>query len=295
MSDEIEHVRIGSGRRLAVHVGGAPDGPCVFSLHGTPMSGALYAQTVIDAGRHGLRLVSYDRPGYGGSDRQEGRSVADAAGDVAAIADHLAVERFAVWGHSGGAPHALACGALLGDRVAACAASSGPAPHDGAGLDWHQGMGEANLEEFALSERGGEPFRQFLEREREGAMTASGQQLLEAFESLLSPADRRALTPELADFLAAQTAAALQPGVDGWCDDDLAFVTPWNFDLAGIAVPLRIYHGRHDWFVPVSHAEWLASQIPAADCRIAEDDSHLSLYASAFRDCCPWFSDALTR
>ena len=49
--------------------------------------------------------------------RSLGRSVADAAADIAALADELGFERFAVVGGSGGAPHALACGALLADRV----------------------------------------------------------------------------------------------------------------------------------------------------------------------------------
>ena len=237
--------------------------------------------------------MSYDRPGYGGSGRHEGRSVADAAADVAAIADHLGADSFAVWGHSGGAPHALACAALLGDRVAACAALSGPAPYDAEGLDYLAGVGEANVEEFALSVVGGEPLRELLERERSGAMTAGAEQLIESYASLLSEVDRRALTPELAGFFAAATAAALEPGVDGWYDDDLAFVTPWGFDLKSIAVPLRIYHGRHDRFVPAAHGEWLGAHTPAADVRILDDEGHLSLYAPGARECHPWFRQVL--
>ncbi|HEU0193110.1 MAG TPA: alpha/beta fold hydrolase [Gaiellales bacterium] len=282
-----------SGRRLRIYVDGEPGRPCVFSLHGTPVSGALYPDIAADAARQGLRLVSYDRPGYGGSARHEGRSIADAAADVAAIADHLGVRRFAVWGHSGGGPHALACAALLGERVAACAALSGPAPYDAEGLDYMAGVGEANVEEFALSVAGGEPLREFLECERSESAAADPERLTEAFASLLSDVDRRALTPELAGFLAVETAAALEPGVDGWYDDDLAFVAPWGFDPAGIAVPLRLYHGRHDRFVPASHGEWLAAHIPAADARILEDEGHLSLYTSGARDCHPWFQELL--
>ena len=106
-----------TGRTLRVHTAGDPAHPTVFVLHGSPSSGMLYPPNVEDAAAHGLRLVSYDRPGYGGSTPHPGRRVADAAADVGAIADHLGLDRFAVWGHSGGGPHALACAALAGERL----------------------------------------------------------------------------------------------------------------------------------------------------------------------------------
>src|SRR4051794_41873965 len=127
MSDHLT-VTTSSGRALRVHSAGDPAGPTVFVLHGSPSSGMLYPPNVHDAAAHGLRLVSYDRPGYGGSTPHPGRRVADAAADVGAIADHLGLDRFAVWGHSGGGPHALACAALAGGRRGATAALSGPPP-----------------------------------------------------------------------------------------------------------------------------------------------------------------------
>jgi pimeloyl-ACP methyl ester carboxylesterase len=83
-----------------------------------------------------LHWVSYDRPGYGGSSPHDGRTAVSAAADVAAIADALGIGRFAVLGHSGGGPHALACAALLPERVMAAVSVSAPAPFDAAGLDW---------------------------------------------------------------------------------------------------------------------------------------------------------------
>src|ERR671923_836728 len=97
------------GRKLGVHEGGARDGPVVLVQQGTPMSGLLFEPHAQDAEERGIRLLAYDRPGYGGSTPAPGRSVADAAADVCAIADALGIERFAVWGISGGGPHALAC------------------------------------------------------------------------------------------------------------------------------------------------------------------------------------------
>src|SRR4051812_8415873 len=106
------------GRTLAVHLAGDPGGRAVVVHHGTPGAGPLYVRHAEAAAARGLRLIGYDRPGYGGSDRHHGRAVADAAADVAAILDALGVQRFATLGASGGGPHALACATLLADRCA---------------------------------------------------------------------------------------------------------------------------------------------------------------------------------
>src|SRR5919201_1886109 len=156
-------VTTADGRTLRVHEAGRPEGPLVFVQQGTPMSGLLFDPHVQDAARRGIRLASYDRPGYGGSTPAPGRSVADAADDVRAIADALEADRFAVWGISGGGPHALACAALLSDRAVAVASLASVAPVDAEGLDWTAGMGELNLEEFAATRAGREALEDYLE------------------------------------------------------------------------------------------------------------------------------------
>src|SRR5207244_3992809 len=115
-------IRTPDGRDLRIHESGGSDGLPVLVHHGTPGSHVLHAMWSDDARAQGLRLISYDRPGYGGSTRHAGRSVADAAGDVESIADALGIGRFATWGISGGGPHALACAALLPERAVAVAA-----------------------------------------------------------------------------------------------------------------------------------------------------------------------------
>ena len=111
----------------------------VFWLHGSPNVGSPPEPLFAAAEANGLGWVSYDRPGYGGSDPHDGRTVASAAADVAAVADALGIGRFAVLGHSGGGPHALACAALLPERVIAAVSVSAPAPFDADGLDWFAG------------------------------------------------------------------------------------------------------------------------------------------------------------
>ena len=144
-----EHRVAVDGRTLAVLEAGDESGHAVVAIHGTPASGVLWRGLVEDAEARGIRLLGYDRPGYGASDPHRGRTVADAAGDVAAIADALGIDRFAVEGGSGGGPHTLACAALLPDRVVAAASLAGVAPYPADGLDWLDGMGQDNLDEFA--------------------------------------------------------------------------------------------------------------------------------------------------
>src|SRR5207245_11365611 len=96
----------------------------------------------------GIRWVAYDGPGYAGTTPNRGRDVASAAADVSSIADALGIKEFAVMGHSGGSPHALACAALLPARVVGVVCVSGTAPFGAEGLDWFAGMaaaGEAEL------------------------------------------------------------------------------------------------------------------------------------------------------
>jgi pimeloyl-ACP methyl ester carboxylesterase len=237
----------------------------------------MFPRLLEEGARRGLRHVSYPRPGYGESDRDAGRSVADCADDVAAIADHLGAERFHTIGWSGGAPHALACAALMPDRVVSAASIAGIAPFDAAGLDWYAGMSEENVEETRMAERGEEALRPWLEREVDRLQGSGPDDLREALGGLLSPVDREALSGDFARFFHAGFIAAVARGVDGWLDDDLAFVRPWGFDLGAIRVPVAVWQGAEDQFVPFAHGRWLADNTAGAAARLLDDHGHLSL------------------
>src|SRR5262249_27118589 len=154
------------GRTLSVREGGAANGVPLLVQNGTPASSLLYGAHVADAEAKGIRLFSYDRPGYAGSTRKPGRIVADCVADVEAVCDALGVERFATWGISGGGPHALATAAGLPERCVAAAALASPAPYEADGLDFFAGMGEQNVEEFGAILEGEERLREVLERDR---------------------------------------------------------------------------------------------------------------------------------
>jgi pimeloyl-ACP methyl ester carboxylesterase len=137
-------------RALQVLEGGDRNGRAVLVHNGTPDSRLLFGPDLARAQRRGIRLISYDRPGYGGSTPQPRRTVADCAADVRAIAAALKIERLAVWGISGGGPHAIACAALLPDLVPAVAVLASCAPWNSAGLDYFSGMGQMNAEDIRL-------------------------------------------------------------------------------------------------------------------------------------------------
>lgn len=264
------------GRTLGVYEAGAPGGAAVIVHHGTPAHGRLFAPWIEDAERRGIRLVGYDRPGYAASDPQPDRSVASCAENVAAIADALGIERFATWGVSGGGPHALACAALLGDRVVAVASLAGVAPFDAAGLNWFAGMGADNLVEFGATLQGRAPLERLARALADSMLGGPGGDVAE-LASLLGGADAAALAAGFGEYWLGSMPDVFRRGVAGWVDDDLAFVRDHGFALGDIAVPALVWHGRQDHFVPVAHGEWLAQAIPDAESRITVDDGHLTL------------------
>jgi pimeloyl-ACP methyl ester carboxylesterase len=261
------------GRTLAVHELGDPHGLAVFVHHGTPGSGLLYEKWATP----GIRLISFDRAGYGESSRNHGRSVGSAAADVDAIADVFGLDRFASWGISGGGPHALACAALC-ERLTACATLAGVGPWDADGLDWLDGMGDENIREFDLVLAGEEALAPAVERDRAGLLQTTPETLRSGFETLLGAADRAALSGELAEFLHAQMSRGLRTSGDGWIDDDLAFVhQPWGFDVTKLEKPVLVVQGFDDRFVPRQHGEWLAANVAGAEARLEPSEGHLTL------------------
>jgi pimeloyl-ACP methyl ester carboxylesterase len=266
------------GRKLAVEEGGDPVGRPVLVHHGTPNSRHLYGPSMADAAERGLRLISYDRPGYGGSTAQSGRTFADCAQDVRSICAALQIDRLGVWGISGGGPHALACAALLPGLVVAAASLASPAPYGAEGLDWFAGMGQGNVDDTRLLLRDQVAARAKLEADRMEFLAASADNLAASLESLLTPTDAAVLAETaIAEYLVRCTQDGLAPGSEGWWEDGLATVGPWGFDPADISVPLLLLHGREDKFVPFGHGEWLAARIPGVQPRLLDHDGHLTL------------------
>jgi pimeloyl-ACP methyl ester carboxylesterase len=278
-------VRTPDDRQLDVLVDGPGDGLPLLFHAGTP--GGLVAPPPVtgQATARGLRTVMYSRPGYGGSTPMPGRRVADCAADVAAVLDHLGVERFVTAGWSGGGPHALACAALLPDRCLAAASVAGVAPYGAEGLDWLAGMAEENLAEFAAAQEGEAALTGFLAVAENELREITGPEVAASLGGLVDEADTAVLTGEFADYLAASSRAALSSGVAGWRDDDLAFVADWGFELpAGNSVPTAVWQGGQDRMVPAGHGSWLGSELAAARVHLLPADGHLTLITGRFGD-----------
>jgi pimeloyl-ACP methyl ester carboxylesterase len=279
-------------RWLTVAQGGKIDGgEPVFLLHGTPGSriGPLPRQGLLY--RLGVRLITYDRPGYGGSDRHIGRQVQDVAADVLAIAEHLGLERFAVVGRSGGGPHALACAALLPDRVTRAAVLVGLAPREADGLNWFAGMTESNIAEYMIATHG----RSWLAAHLEPTIHKIKDDPVHLVNTLyhaLTNDDRRVVADTgIRTMLVKNYAEALRTSPGGWIDDAIAFCSPWGFDPADISVPVYLWHGEDDVFSPVSHSIWLAARIPTATMTVQPGVAHFHALR-VLPDLLPWLIGA---
>jgi pimeloyl-ACP methyl ester carboxylesterase len=266
-----------SGRQLLVQEGGDPAGRAVLVHLGTPGSRVLYGPHLVDAVERGIRLIAYDRPGYGGSTAQPGRSVADCAEDTRTIVDALGIDRFAVWGVSGGGPHALACASLLSDRVVAAATFACPAPFDAEGLDWWAGTGQENIDDDRLILSDPEAARAKLARDRLEFFEPGDADVVGAHPTLFSPPDAAVLTHELGEYFMRRNRTGLTPGIEGWWEDSVAMLKPWGFAVETIQVPVMVWHGRQDQMVPFGHGEWLARRLPKADPHLSDSDGHLTL------------------
>jgi len=248
------------GRTLTFAEWGDLRGVPVFKLHGTPGCRLDRYPNQDLVRQSGARVISYDRPGYGGSDRRKGRTVADCASDIAAIADALGLDRFAVTGSSGGGPHALAVAALLDERVTRVLVTASLAPRGAFGDQWLEGMDPENVKEMEWALQGesvlGPELRRIDATARELAAT-NPNAVFEAFD--LPGSDRIVLARE--DRAAILTEVILEEscnGIWGWADDDLAFVEPWGFDPADIGVTTQVIYGTQDVLVPPSHGAWIA-------------------------------------
>ncbi len=264
------------GRSLDVAVSG-PDGavPLLFH-HGTPGSKVPVGPLERGAHARSLRLVTWSRPGYGGSTRRPGRRVVDDADDVAVLLESLGAERCVVAGWSGGGPHALASAARLPDRVAGVLSISGAAPATVPDLDFLAGMGQQNHEELGAARAGEPELRAYLEAEAPGLRDVQGDGVAAAMETLIPPVDRAALAGEYGVELAANLRESVRTGIDGWLDDDRALLDGWGFAVEEVTTPTFVWQGSEDLMVPFTHGQWLADHLPQVTAHLLVGEGHVS-------------------
>jgi pimeloyl-ACP methyl ester carboxylesterase len=257
------------GRALAYTDLGAPNGAIVMYFHGAPTSRLDLVGFDDTFAELNVRVVCPDRPGYGGSSPQPDRQMHDWPADVAALADHLGVERFAVTGISSGGPYAVVCAALLPARIVSGAVVAGVT--DFAWPDAWDGF----FENEAALMRVGDEFEAQTWCEHHYGVDGSG--FMASFPEL-APADNALLADDVAVQAFTNTIAqAFHQGVSGYAQDITVQGRPWSFDPGDIIAPIRVLHGESDTLVPVAHALHTAELIPHATLSLLPDHGHVSM------------------
>ena len=277
---DMESLQLADGRSLEFCRTGPvdPSGWLIFHV-GTPSAAALFPHVTSAAEARGIGTASYSRAGYGGSTRSEGRTVAQEAVNTAALADHLGASTFFVAGWSGGGPGALACAALLPERVRSCVVFAGNSPVEEVGAEWYQWFPEDYREELrALATGSAEAFRPEYEEAAAELATLTARDFPKSPEAPAADRDTFARSPGLADALADSIRRGAA-GVDGWMDDAVASARPWGFHMRDIDVPVTIRHGELDQLCRVEHGRWLAGHVPGAKAHILPGHGHTSVTA----------------
>jgi pimeloyl-ACP methyl ester carboxylesterase len=265
-------LQLGDGRRLGYVEYGDPAGRPVFLFPGVPGSRLQGHPDRSIAGTLGVRLIGVDRPGYGLSDEQRGRTLLDWPDDVAALADHLGFERFAVVGISGGGPFAAACAWKIPERLVAVSLVSAMGPADAsetiANMPW---LNRLMLQIGKRSER--------LVSLPATALVGLARLRPEWFLAVLNahlPAVDRAtyVRPEVQAAIREDTAEALRSGGQGAIRDIVLLARPWGFSLHEIHVPMRLWHGTHDATVPLPIGHALATALPRCEAHFVPDTGH---------------------
>lgn len=260
-------ITLADGRRLRWHGFGDPDGSPVIYTAGTPVSGLGGATYDELARAAGLRWISPDKPGYGGSDYHRQRTLTSWAGDLAALAGHLGLDRFALAGESGGAPFTLAAAHALAGRVsiAVLIASGGPiSPAEMTGMKtrirvmvWLARHAPAlNAVQIAAMRREVvNPARQerALQRDLAGAPEAAHAALRIEYEAV---------------------ADALRPGWRATVQELGITKRPWPFPLSEVKTPVHLWHGELDRNAPIAYARRLARELPDATLHVSESSGH---------------------
>jgi pimeloyl-ACP methyl ester carboxylesterase len=214
--------------------------------------------------------------------------VADCAADVRAIAEALRADRLGVWGASGGGPYALACAAMLPDLVVAVGVIASIAPWGAPGLDFFAGMGQDNVDDVKLFFSDRDAARKKSAQEREELLSVTADQVSKGWESLVSEADAAVLRGDFAELFVQSFQDGLAPGDQGWWDDGAAHLSPWGFELDSVRVPVKLWHGHQDRFVPVQHGQWLAEHVAGAEADISQADGHLTLLVNRVPEVHEW-------
>ena len=267
------HIRLRDGRKLGYAEYGASDGRPVFLFHGTPGSRLLPHPDATIAVDLQVRLIAPDRPGIGLSDDQPGRELLDWPADVRALADALAIDRFAVAGFSGGGPYALACSYALPERVTAAAVISGVGPIDLPGV--LDGMLPSNRMGYTVGRRMPWPLWRWIFGLYYGGVRRHPETLARMSDD--EPEVDRAIfaEPGVRQMLTETFAEAFRQGTAGVARDGWLLSRPWGFPLEQVDVPVSLWQGEADVVVTPAMGRTMADRLPRCHATFLPGDGHL--------------------
>lgn len=266
---------VGSERALVLH-------------HGSPCEAFFWTTTLKQLASKGVRAVAYTRPGYGESTRLPDRNLIDGNRDLAAVLEHLDVAKFVSVGWSAGGPTALASGLLDGCHGVVAVAS--PAPFDADDLDFYDGMGADFAEECAATVMDLDTAFKYKQEHTEGLKSLSVEDILGGLAPRSSRPEFYAEYRVLGHDLLTTLKRGLTPDAMGYTEDDRSFLKPWGFYPGALSVPVQIWLGRNDPYVPVAHAEWLHEHINDSELHLLEDHDHISTWVE---HCDQFLADAI--
>lgn len=266
---------LADGRKVELLVAGTPQAMALVFHHGTPGATSTWEAWLSEVENQGGFAFSYSRPGYGQSDRHEGRTIIDNASDIEEILRHFGIEKIVSIGWSGGGPHCLADTTLF--QSVAAISIAGVGPFGANDLDFLEGMGEENHIEFGAAVQGPAAIEDWMKNNASALAQVTGDEIIEAFGGLIGDADKKSLNDGAAEGVAKSYRQSIEAGYYGWMDDDLAFVEPWGFDIASITKPVELWQGNDDFMVPHAHGYWLEKNIPTAKLHFVPGEGHISL------------------
>ena len=266
---------LSDGRELQYLDNAATSGSAVVFHHGTPGHSSMWNSWLAQLANDGIKAIAISRPGYGTSSRQSNREVFSITSDISELLNSFSVKKFVSIGWSGGGPHSLAT--TFEPRNVGAITLAGVGAYGVSDLNFLEGMGQENHDEFGAALSGESSVRNWLIENASAMQKVSGDEIREAFGGLIGVADKAVLEGAYAEEMAASMRAGIEESFDGWIDDDIAFIKHWGFDLAKINKPVHLWQGDDDFMVPHAHSKWLEKHIPNSQLRFIPGEGHISL------------------